>query len=202
MKAFPKLSTSVILETYVEMISYRRTYCDDSEYFKASQFWTDMCSDIDTWKIKKYSGNESEDWLRKAGVITLREHVTLSTDRQLFENAEKGCKLSNFILAHEFAHVALGHHDRNLVTKHFQLFAGSNGMSNIPPTVEEYQANLGAVFFQCGVALEDERLTTLDLAHRSFSDVSYVRRAQKLVQLSLFKQKLFERRSNVKRVVL
>ena len=75
-------------------------------------------------------------------------------------------------------------------------------MSNIPPTVEEYQANLGAVFFQCGVALEDERLTTLDLAHRSFSDVSYVRRAQKLVQLSLFKQKLFERRSNVKRVVL
>lgn len=161
-----------------------------------------MCSDIGTWKIKKYVGSEIEDWQRKAGVIKLGERVVLSTDRRLFENAEKGCKLSNFILAHEFAHVALGHHDQNLVMKHFQLFATQNGMSNIPPTPEEYQANLGAVFFQCGVALEDDKIAPLDLAHRSFSDVSYVKRAQRLVQLSIFKEKLLKRQSSIKRVVL
>jgi len=42
--------------------------------------------------------------------------MTLSVDQRLMAEARKGCSLSNFILAHEFAHLALGHHARSATT--------------------------------------------------------------------------------------
>lgn len=184
------------------MLWFRRELYADHDFFKMPEVWETLCEDIEHWSINTYKSNQLEDYKRKAGVIAFGDRVTLTADEKLLENAWKGCKLSNFILAHELGHLALNHHARSAVTKNFQLFAGPNGMSNIPPTVEELETNFAAVFFQCGSTLEDARWTALQLANRAFSDVNYVKKAQAMVRLEVFKRELWLKRQAHPRVIL
>ncbi|MGY6703798.1 hypothetical protein [Roseinatronobacter sp.] len=199
---YPTLSTERAVSVYEELIGLRRLHCEDHEFFNMADFWESLCDDLPDWKIKLLPPTGTDDYARKAGVIEFADRGTLIVDARLLENARRGCLFSNFILGHEFAHVGLGHHKRNAVVKHYALFEGKTGKMNIPPTPEEYEANLGAVFFQCGVALEDENWSTLDLARRAHTDVATVRRAQQRVRLDVFQKKLLSRREKRIRVIL
>ena len=203
MPKMPKITTERAAEIYEEMIQYRRAFCADTEFFKMTEFWDDVASGAGDWKINRFRSNLGADYVRKAGVVALGHKVTLSVDDELWLRAKSGCWIANYILAHEIGHLALDHHAKAAITKNFQLFVGPTGsMSNIPPTPKELEANLAAVFLQCGVALEDRRWSALDLAARAFSDVNYVRKAQMYVRLDVFLRALRRPRSKAMRVIL
>tara|TARA_Y100000815_G_scaffold20470_1_gene17498 strand:- start:157 stop:738 length:582 start_codon:yes stop_codon:yes gene_type:complete len=187
------------VEIYREVIWVRRELYSDGDFFKVPDAWEKICEGNNKWRTQTYRTEKVEDYKRKAGIVVLDDFVTLSVDDRLMENARKGCKLSNYILAHEIGHLVLDHHAQNAVIKNFQLFSGPNGMSNMPPTKEEMEANIAAVFFQCGVALEDSALEALPLAHRACTDVGYVKRAQRIVQLDVFQKELWRQDSCYKR---
>lgn len=195
------LTTPEAVSLFREMVSYRRIYCDDNEFFRMTDVWNWLADD-GAVKIKTYRTECEEDYKRKAGVVAFGERSILVVDKKLLENADNKCKLSNFMLAHEFAHLALDHHARNAVVKNFQLFATASGNANIPPTKEEYEANLAAVFFQCGVALLDPKLDPLTLAHRAHSDVNEVKKAARKCRLDVFRDELNRQSYGIKQVVL
>ena len=196
------LTTLRLVEVFEEMVACRRLYCADSDFFRMPDFWKDLCDEEGCWKIKTYKSNETEDFKRKAGVIAFGDRVTLVVDERLMAAADGGCKLSNFILAHEVGHLALDHHARGAVVKNFQLFAGPSGMSNLPPTLEERETMFAAVFLQCGVALLNGKWDPIHMANRAFSDVHYVRNAQRMLQLDVVRRELARTRPKRERVVL
>ncbi len=201
MKKIPSLCTSRSVEIYQGMLWFRRMFYEDSVFFKMSDFWEMLCEDSEYFSIKTYHSNQRDDYKRKGGVIAFNGHIILTVDHQLIVNAKHGCGFHNFMLAHEFGHIALDHYAKSAMTKNFQLFKGSNGMmSNSPPTIEELEADYAAVFFQCGVALEDKRRSAKELARRAFSDERIVEKAQSRVQLDVFRQRLIKRQR--KRVIL
>jgi hypothetical protein len=199
----PKITTERAAEIYEEMLLYRRGFYADSEFFKMTELWDRLVSGDGEWKIQLFKSNLGADYARKAGVIALGHRVTLSVDEELWDRAASGCRIANYILAHELGHLGLDHHAKAAVVKNFKLYVGPNGnMSNIPPTLEELEANLSAVFLQCGVALENPRLSAMDLARRAYSDVTYVRKAQTYVRLDVFQRVLRRPRRSVPRVIL
>jgi hypothetical protein len=202
MTSRPVITTSRAVHIFEEMISARREYCADQDFIRMDKVWEDLCDEGSAWSIKTYKSKETEDFKRKAGLIVFGDRAILSVDEKLMENAKRGCKLSNFILAHELGHIALDHHKNSKVVKHFQLFAGPNGMSNLPPTIEELEANYAAVFFQCGVTLLNPKWDPVQLAHRAFTDVYSVKNAQRLVQLDVFRRELNRPKPTFERVVL
>ncbi|NVO56447.1 hypothetical protein HW561_11675 [Rhodobacteraceae bacterium B1Z28] len=198
------LTTPEAVSLFREMIGYRRHYCEDTEFFRMTDFWNwlaDGDGDGEV-KIKTYRTENEEDYKRKAGVVAFGERATLVVDEKLLENADTGCKLSNYMLAHEFAHLALDHHAQGAVVKNFKLYSTASGNANVPPTKEEYEANLAAVFFQCGIALLDPKLDALSLAHRANSDVSYVKKAVRMCRLEVFRDELKRQSYGIERVVL
>lgn len=198
----PTISASRAAEIFNEMVGLRRIYCDDSRFFRMSDFWSLLAEGGGETKIKTYRSSEKEDYKRKAGVVAFAGNTTLVVDEALMLNAVNGCKLSNYILAHEFAHLALNHHARGAVIKNFQLYASPVGLANIPPTAEELEANFAAVFFQCGVSLLNNQRSAVELANRAFSDVYYVKKAVSVCCLDVFKRELAKFESRAERVVL
>ncbi len=166
-----------------------------------SDFWY-WFADGEKVKVKTYNSPETEDHKRRAGVIAFAGKVILTTDQKLLENAQNGEGFSNVILAHELAHLALDHHANGKVVKNFQLFSTPKGMSNMPPTVEELEANVWAVFFQCGLALLEKNVDPVYLAKRAFTDVSFVRLALELCSRPSFLQELNKLRPVRERVIL
>jgi hypothetical protein len=167
-------TTARAAEVFHEMISVRRIFCADTEFFRMTDFWKHVCGDTDGWSIRTYRPTAAKEFKRKAGVLAFDGRVTLTVEERLWREAEDGCHFSNFILAHELGHIALEHHAGNAKTKHFRLTANSWDMANIPPTLEELETNFAAVFLQCGVALFDKRWSALDLARRAFSGVDWL----------------------------
>lgn len=184
------------------MLWWRRELVSDRVFPNMAHVWETLAAELPHCKIKFYDSEVVEDYLRKAGVIALGERLTLTVDRKLFSNAKAGCKLANFILAHELGHVALDHHRNGKVTKNFQLFSSANGMSNIPPTSEELETNYAAVFFQCGMELLNPYAEHLQLAHRAGTDVHYVKKALDRTRLDIFKNELNRQSNRFKRVIL
>jgi hypothetical protein len=206
MKNRPTLSAARLARVWKEVLEARRIYCDDRQFFKMTDVWRFLAEGGNGVKIKTYRTSTIEDYKRKAGVVAFEDMFTLVADEQLLQNADRGCKLSNYILAHEFAHefahLALNHHARRAVVKNFQLFARPDGLANEPPTVEELEANLGAVIFQCGPTLVNEAIDSLQLAHRAYSDVHSIRKARKLLRLDVVLQEIAKLELGVERVVL
>jgi len=195
----PFISTQRAVEIYREMVWWRRELCEDTEFFNVPDTWETLCEDIETWKMNAY---QAEGQKPKAAMVVFGDHATLTVDERLVEKARKGCGLSNSILAHEISHLALDHHAQSATTKHFQLSKGPKGFAVKPPNSEELEADLGAVFFQCGVALEDKSLSALELARRGSADVALVRNAQRYVQLHVFQEELSRQRNRYERVVM
>lgn len=208
----PSLSAGRYAEIYRTMIFYRREYCDDEDlrYFKMSDFWEWLCGDGEGgWQVKTFRSDIYDDYLRKAAIIAFDGRMTLTVDEVLWEKARHGSKVPNFILGHEFAHLALDHHLGNATKKNFHLKKRSTDVAIVPPTPEELEANFGGVVFQCGPILGDVRWGALDIANRAFSDVAQVEKAMRIVRLEAFKQELnrqveadLRRRSSIQRIVL
>ena len=202
MKQRPSLTTARAAQVFNDALACRRDFFQDDQFFKMPDVLEIMFSEFHGWKLKTYRTKENEDFKRKAGVVVFEDRVMLTVDERLYANAKRGCSLSNYILAHEVGHLILEHHAKSAVTKNFQLFSGPNGMSNIPPTVEELEANFAGTFFQCGVALADKRWNTAQLAQRASSDYRYVQRAQTYAQLGVFEDEVARQRNRFPRVVL
>jgi len=166
------------------------------------QFWKDLTEDDANWSIRTYNSGSRADYELRAGVIAFGDRAILCADGKLLDLAGKGQWMANFVLAHEAAHVGLGHYERSAVVKNFQLFSGRNGLMNLPPTVEELEANYGAAFLQCGTALFDESMSALELARRASSDVRYVEKAQRILRLEPFRRELWRQSRSKGRVIL
>jgi hypothetical protein len=192
-KTKPFLSTSRAVAIFEEMVGYRRNFCADTDFFRMTKIWEDLCDEEGRWSIRMYRSSENDNLARKAAVIAFGDRVILSVDEKLMASARQGDKLSNFILAHEFGHLALGHHGGNTGTKNFQMEERHSGFANVPPTSEELETNFSAVCFQCGVAILDPRWNAVDLAKRASSDTYSVRKFQRLVELDVFKRELARR---------
>lgn len=197
-----QLTTPRAVEIYREALSIRRELYKDDQFFKAIEAWGKICGDSEKWRTKTYQRRKHEPLKIKAGITEFADIVILTVDAELIERAKNGCKLCNYILAHEMGHLMLDHHAHDTVVKHYQLFSTERGLANIPPTLEEYEANLAAVFFQCGTHLENSITKTTDLANRAFTDVNAVRAAQQMVQMEVFQEELKKPRRTYPRVIL
>lgn len=146
-KKKPMVTAARAAAIFKEMLSSRREYCADSDFFRAVDVWEWMAEGTSGTKIKAYREVASSELQFKAGVVAFGDNVTLVVDGRLLELARKGSKQANFVLAHELGHLGLNHHARGAVVKNFQLFAQGSDMANVPPTTEELEANLAAIFF-------------------------------------------------------
>ena len=198
------LTTPEAVSLFREMVAYRRLCYEDTEFFRMTDVWNWLADGDGAGEvtIKTYRTENAEDYKCKAGVVAFGECATLVVDEKLLKNANSGCKLSNYMLAHEFAHLALDHHTQGAVVKNFKLYSTANGNANIPPTKEEYEANLAAVFFQCGPALLDLQWDALTLANQANSDVYYVKKAVRMCRLEVFRDELKRQSYGIERVVL
>ncbi|MEO0669203.1 MAG: hypothetical protein AAFZ99_14925 [Pseudomonadota bacterium] len=166
---------------YRNTVSFRRAYVPDGKFFKASDFWRDAAADIPEVRIKLHDRS-----ILKASTNALDELTVLVAPKQLFDNADRGCKICNFILAHEAGHISEEHHSENAVSKYFQLFATETEVANIPPTIEELETNYAATFFLCGPAIFDLRRDALRLADVAYCDVYYIKKVRKLLEQQEF----------------
>jgi hypothetical protein len=171
-----------------------------------NDFWdwlSESCDEDDyEIRIKRVGTSNSDSNQNRAGVVALGEKATLIVPEQMMVKAAEGQNLSNFQLAHEFAHLALGHHETGAVIKNFQLFESKGVNANIPPNVEELEANFAAVFFQCGMALFDTETSPLHLANLASSDPLYVEKAIKICRLEGFQRELTRLNTRYVRVIL
>ncbi len=188
----PKITTKRAAEIYDECLWLRRELFKDGEFFKVADAWDAITEENpESWTTKTYRSSKSDIADKRAGIVIFENKATLVTDEQLIVMSRKGCRFSNFILAHEITHAVLDHHAGSAKVKNFQVFKNENGVKTIvPPTIEELEAHLGAAFFQCGIALEDKKITAVELANRAYSDFGYVKKAQNYAQLDVFQEEL------------
>ena len=189
MKKAPFLTTKRAVEIFEEMVSCRRDYCADKEFFRATDVWKYLCEDSDEWRIKFFHQGSIQELRPLAAVAKFNHSVRLTVDARWWSNAERGDKLSNFVLAHELGHLQL-RHNAGSAGRHFLMVAGIGGNSVIPQDYFELEANFAAVSFQCGVTLLDPALSAVDLADRAFCDVAQVKKTQSMVQLDVFRREL------------
>ena len=198
----PTISLERLVSIRREAFAARRELFDDKDFFKMTEAWEAVCDEGADWKIRTYKSRANEDYKRKAGVIQFLGKVTLTVDEALWGKAEQGQEFANFLLGHEFGHLICDHHSRSATIKHFQLFDGPSGKSNMPPNTEELEANLAAVFFQCGPEIESDRLSDRELAKRAYSDERTIQRIRKYVKLSAYQREISRPGNRYERVVL
>ncbi|MFW5655624.1 MAG: hypothetical protein ACOCYW_08280 [Roseicyclus sp.] len=185
----PKISAHRAARVYDEMLSVRRFLMSDGSFRKMPDVWEEFSADLEGYKLSTYRAIEGSKADNKAGVITLGgEGATLITSQGLWERAKAGNLLANTIIAHEIAHLALGHHLRSV--KHFQPKTTDHGLKNIPENDIELETNYAAVFLQCGVAILDPRIDATTLAKQAFADVYQTKKARLLVLQEAFQKEL------------
>lgn len=196
-KGDPSISLFRLADIYEKLISVRREYqfiADAQDFFRMTDFWEWLCDGDGGFAINRFNSSRAEPPM-KAAVVAFDHKVTLTIHDQIWSQASEGCRQSNFVLAHEFAHLALEHHARQAVSKNFMLYSGPNGNCNRPPTIEELEANYAAVIFQCGAGLANPAWPPLDLAKRALSDISLVKKLAPIVRSDHFRLILDRRRS-------
>ncbi|WP_295077153.1 hypothetical protein [Tabrizicola sp.] len=201
MKQDLTLTTKRAVTIFEEMVSCRRNYCADDEFFKMSDVWEYLCDGGNEWKIKSFHQLPDQALRPKAAVTEFDHIVRLIVESGLWSRAQQGDKLSNFVLAHEAGHLQLRHNSRTAV-RHFMMVAGEKGNSVIPQDYFELEANFAAVVFQSGVALLDVSLSSNELARRAFSDVAQVKKVQAMVRTEVFMRELNRPRPSYPRAVL
>jgi predicted metal-dependent phosphoesterase TrpH len=195
------LTTKRAVTIFEEMVSCRRDYGADDEFFKMTDVWEYLCDGSNEWKIKFFHQVPGQALRPKAAVTEFDHNVRLMVESGLWSSAQHGDKLSNFVLAHESGHLQLRHNSRTAV-RHFMMVAGEMGNSVIPQDYFELEANFAAVIFQCGVALLDATLSASELARRAFTDVAQVKKVQAMVRTEVFRRELNRQRPTCPRVVL
>jgi len=200
----PPISVRNTARIFREMVSLRRYYCADSDFFRMDEFWEWLADTDDSIGIRlsnaPVTGQEKSKV--KAGVVAVGEKSTLVAPRDMFQKAKAGSLLHNFVLAHEFGHLALEHHASRTKIINYQLDSSDGQLANIPPNLLELEANYAAVFFQCGVELFNTSISELELAKRASSDPFYVGKAKAICRLEAFQNELRFLQNRYERVVL
>lgn len=195
------LTTQRAARIFEDMVCCRRDYCADDENFKMTDVWKYLCEGGSDWKIKFYRRPQTEANGPQAAVAEFDYKVRLTVSEELWAEAERGDGRSNFILAHELGHIGR-RHNAQFPTRHFDPAVSADGLSFVPKSYFEKEADFAAVAFQCGVTLLDSQLSAAELANRAFCDVEQVRKAQRMVQLDVFRRELARPRPVYPRVVL
>jgi predicted metal-dependent phosphoesterase TrpH len=195
------LTTKRAVTIFEEMVSCRRDYCADDEFFKMADVWQYLCDGSSEWKIKFFHQLPGQPLRPKAAVTEFDHNVRLTVESAVWSSAQGGDKLSNFVLAHEAGHLQLRHNSRTAV-RHFMMVASDKGNSVIPQDYFELEANFAAVVFQCGMALLDPAISASELAKRAFSDVAQVKKVQAMVRTEVFMRELNRPKPIYPRVVL
>ena len=185
----PTISANRAAEIFRDTLSVRRINWLDNQFPKMTDVWEFLAADNPQVRIKRYN-TDNEYSHKRAAVVALDELIALTASNQFWDRACQGALFQNFVLAHEMGHLILDHHASGAVVKNFALFDDATGVANIPPTVEELEANYAAVFFQCGVTLLapglNAKTDAFRIAARAFSDPHYVEKAIRLCQLEAF----------------
>jgi hypothetical protein len=184
------------------MVSYRRCEADDDEPIFMAAFLKEISSEEGYLKLKTYRTPYRDDVNHTAASIALGGRAIITAPKWMLDEAEKGVGLHNHLLGHEFAHIALGHHDFAGQTKNFRMTERSGVNQAIAPDNEELEAHFGSVFFLCGVKLLNEEIEVEQLAKWSNSDLAWAKRARRIVLLHEFRRQLYEMEAAKQRVVL
>jgi hypothetical protein len=195
------LTTKRAVAIFDDAVSCRRGYCNDNEFFKMTDVWEYLCEGSAEWKIKPFHQRPGQALRPQAAVTEFDHRVRLLVEATLWSNAQRGDKLSNFVLAHEAGHLQLRHNSQTAVRR-FLMVAAEKGHSVIPQDYFELEANFFAIVFQCGVALLDPTMSAIELARRAFADVAQVRKVQAMVRTDVFLRELNQPRPTYPRVVL
>lgn len=201
----PKIGADRAVSVFRTVVDHRRLFSDDQQYIRMPDVFDILAEDIDPdfkFNIKLYSSPKGNGQGLKASVVAFDGRATLVVDRQLFQNASEGCLSSNFTLAHEFAHLVLGHHGKSATAMNFVTTDISGVKKRIAPNEMELETDYAAAFFLCGVALLDPDRQALELGRRACCDVYRVEKAQKICRLEPFRAKLDEVEKRIVRVVL
>ena len=182
------LSTTRAAQIWTEMVELRRELYKDDCFFKMHEPWEQFTTESDLWSIKTYRSENQEEYKQKASVVEFDGRVTLTVDEVLLSRAREGGQLENFILAHEWCHLALRHHANFASNRNFVLSSTDKGYARLAGDIFELEADFGAVVFQCGVALRDERWDSVRLAKRAYADVAAVKKVRRLVNLEVFER--------------
>lgn len=194
------LTTQRAVRIFEGMISCRREFFADNEFFKMTDLWKDLCEDSSEWRIKFYRRGPKDLDRPQAAVAEFDNNVRLTVSEELWTDAESGDGVSNFILAHEIGHVGQRHNSR-FPTRHFQMASGKNGHTILPKSYYEKEADFAAVAFQCGVTLLDRNVSGVVLAKLAFSDIEQVQKVQRMVQSEVFRRELAQPRQVTPREV-
>lgn len=188
-------------QIFRQIASLRDDYVGENDYFRMPDLW-EYVADDDTIKIRTYVSSATELVQRKAGVVRLGDRVTLIVDDDFWNIAKCGENFSNFILAHEFCHVELGHHSNRVGVKNFKLTQRKTDFANISPNAEEFETDFAATVLQCGKALLNPSFDVTDLARRAHSDFNRVELFAKMCRLDVFRHELDRNNSTHPQVIL
>lgn len=196
--AQPKISVKRAAAIAREVFSVRRLVCRDNEFPGALAFWEALGENNPNFTMKVYP----ERVKNKAGIIAFEERVKLLISRDFVDRAKRGETLSNFILAHEFCHVALDHHGHAAVIKNFDLSLRSDGFAIEAPDDEELETNYATVFLLCGPAIMDASIDAVVLAKKAHCDIRFVKKAVAGMRLPEFKAEWDRLQRKIERVTL
>ncbi len=65
------------VEVFETMVDIRRGFCDHNQFFKMTDFWSDLEDEAGNWKIKRFKSGLGEAYVRNAKVIQRNEKATL-----------------------------------------------------------------------------------------------------------------------------
>ncbi len=208
----PTISVSRAAEIFGEIVSIRRCYAADHEFFRMEEVWRDLAGESFDDEggeelplqinIKEYESPANEDYKRKAAIIAFGNRATVVVDQRMMTSARKGDGLDNFILAHEFAHMALEHHAQFAAIRNFMLSQTSNGGRVIPPDEMELEANFAAVLFLCGPSILEKRADARSLAKKASCDLSELKKVLSYLKVEELRRTIEKARSGIERVIL
>ena len=202
----PSISPQRIVKIFKEMQWWREAYFSDNPYEKrvgivnGAKFWEWLAEELPGVRIRfdRYLDNVDT---RVAFVLKLDLHIFLNVSKKKFEAAKKNSYFPNFVLAHEFAHIALEHSEATTAAQPFSLHEEDGQLKSSVNDLIESEAHYGAVFLQVGEQIFADGIDTRLLAKNAATDPHQLDRLAKLCQLESVRQCL-RKRNEMRRVVL
>ena len=161
----------------------------------------DIAEDESLFRIKTFSAERDENGRRKATIFSKFGVSVLVADAAIFEKSSNEGALNNFTLAHEFSHLALGHHDDGSVSKHFEFRKVGTNNARVAETDQEFETDFAAVVFLCGPRLLQRDFPSSSLARWAKCDQQMIEKARKICFQDSFIEALSKLDSSIGREV-
>ncbi len=203
----PAITPQRLIQVSREMESWRRPYFDDNPYeakvgvinsAKVWEWFADYLSE--TVKIR-FDRNLDKTDKRVAFVLKLDPYIRLVSSKIKFEKAKKGAWFPNFVLAHEIAHIFLGHSETTTAAKPFSLHSENGVLMALAEDVDELEAHYGAIFLQVGDQIFEKDFDVTAIMKIAATDAVTLRRLARICQMDSV-QKLWKESKNIRRVIL